>query len=77
MVSTSAVLNNIKPKLLAEYELEWQEKLNSDVAMRGIMPVVISSELIEDVSIHILQNHMLKLLRQRNIFLHMLSLDVE
>ena len=35
-VSTSAVLNSIKPKLLAEYELEWQEKLNSDVAMRGI-----------------------------------------
>ena len=36
VVSTSAVLNSIKPKLLAEYELEWQEKLNSDVAMRGI-----------------------------------------
>ena len=35
-VSTSAVLNSIKPKLLAEYELEWPEKLNSDVAMRGI-----------------------------------------
>ena len=36
VVSTSAVLNSIKPKLLAAYELEWQEKLNSDVAMRGI-----------------------------------------
>ena len=36
VVSTSAVLNSIKPKLLAEYELEWQGKLNSDVAMRGI-----------------------------------------
>ena len=35
-VSTSAVLNSIKPKLLAEYELEWQEKLNSDAAMRGV-----------------------------------------
>ena len=35
MVSKSAVLNSIKPKLLAEYELEWQEKLNSDVVMRG------------------------------------------
>ena len=50
-VSTSAVLNSIKPKLLAEYELEWQEKL--------------------------LPNHMLKLLLQRNIVLHMQSLDVE
>ena len=36
VVSTSAVLNSIKLKLFAEYELEWQEKLNSDVAMRGI-----------------------------------------
>ena len=36
VVSTFAVLNSIKPKLLAEYELEGQEKLNSDVARRGI-----------------------------------------
>ena len=74
MLSTSAVLNSIKPKLLAEYELEWQEKLNSDVAMRGI---IISSEPIENLSIHILPSHMLKLLLQINIVLHMQSLDVE
>ena len=36
VVSASAVQNSIKPKLLSEYELEWDEKLNSDVAMRGI-----------------------------------------
>ena len=36
MVSTSAVLNSIKPKLLAKYELEWQEKLNSGVAIRSV-----------------------------------------
>ena len=40
------------------------------------MPVVINSEPIENLSIHILQKH-IKLLLQRNIVLHMQSLDVE
>ena len=78
VVATSAVLNSIKPKLLAEYELEWQEKLNSDVAMRGINTngnkLRIYRKFKHSYSTEPYVNIITNI---RNIALHMHSLDVE